>query len=195
MSRRKGKRFAFLVLFFFVFLKFGTLLFWPGWEKPEMSTTPSTLYAEVKKKKSDDQAFPVVKIDPLRPLVEAIKKRQVEMDKKEELLRLEEDKLRLLKIGVEERFEALTKLKKNVDKLVKEIKIFNEAKTKHLVKVYEAMPVEEAAVRIAKLDRQLAVKLLFQMKGKKAGGILGLIKPDKAVELSRELAKQKKLKK
>ena len=51
MSRRKGKRFAFLVLFIFVFLKFGTLLFWPGWEKPEMSSTPGTLYAEKSIKK------------------------------------------------------------------------------------------------------------------------------------------------
>jgi flagellar motility protein MotE (MotC chaperone) len=160
-----------------------------------MSSTPGTLYAEVNKKKSDNEAFPDIKIDPLKPLIEAIKKRQVEMDEKEELLRLEEEKLRLLKAGVEERIAELTKLKKNADKLVKEIKSFNEAKTKHLVNVYEAMPVEEAAVRIARLDGLLAVKLLFQMKAKKAGGILGLIEADKAVELSRGLAKHKELKK
>ncbi len=195
MSRRKGKRFTFLVLFFFVLLKFGTLLLWPGWERPEVPSSASTLYAEVNKKKNDNKNFPVVKKDPLKPLIEAIKKRHVEMDKKEESLRLEEEKLRLLKGDVEKRFADLTKLKKNVDELVKEIKSFNKAKTKHLVKVYEAMPVEEAAVRIARLDEQLAVKLLFQMKGKKAGGILGLIETDKAVELSRELAKQKKVEK
>ena len=95
------------------------------------------------------------------------------MDEKEELLRLEEEKLRLLKAGVEERIAELTKLKKNADKLVKEIKSFNEAKTKHLVKVYEAMPVEEAAVRIARLDGLLAVKLLFQMKGKEGWRNIG----------------------
>ena len=195
MSRRKGKRFIFLVLFFFVLLKFGTLLFWPGWEKSEVPSSTSTLYAEVKKKKSDNKSFPVVKKDPLKPLIEAIKRRQVEMDKKEELVRLQEEKLKLLKGGVEKRFAELTKLKKSVDELVKEIKSFNEAKTKHLVKVYEAMPVEEAAVRIARLEEQLAVKLLFQMKGKKAGGILGLIETDRAVELSKELAKQKKIEK
>ncbi len=195
MSRGKRKRVVFLVLFFFVLLKFGTLLLWPGWERPEIPSSTSTLYAEVNKKKSDNKNFPVVKKDRLKPLIEAIKKRQVEMDKKEESLRLEEEKLKLLKGGVEKRFSELTELKKNVDELVKEIKSFNEAKTKHLVKVYEAMPMEEAAVRIARLDEKLAVKLLFQMKGKKAGGILGLIEPDKAVELSRELAKQKKVEK
>lgn len=195
MSRGKRKRVVFLVLFFFVLLKFGTLLLWPGWERPEIPSSTSTLYAEVNKKKSDNKNFPIVKKDRLKPLIEAIKKRQVEMDKKEESLRLEEEKLKLLKGGVEKRFAELTELKKNVDELVKEIKSFNEAKTKHLVKVYEAMPMEEAAVRIARLDEKLAVKLLFQMKGKKAGGILGLIEPDKAVELSRELAKQKKVEK
>jgi flagellar motility protein MotE (MotC chaperone) len=195
MSRGKRRRFTFLVLFFFVLLKFGTLLLWPDWERPEAPSSTSTVYAEVNKKKSDKKDFPSVKKDPLKPLIEAIKKRQVEMDKKEESLRLEEDKLRLLKGGVEKRFAELTKLRKNVDELVREIKSFNETKTKHLVKVYEAMPMEEAAVRIARLDEQLAVKLLFQMKGKKAGGILGLIEADKAVELSRELAKQKKIEK
>ena len=54
------------------------------------------------------------------------------MDKKVELLKLEEEKLRLLEAGVEERFTELTKLKKNVDRLVKEIKCFNEAKTKQM---------------------------------------------------------------
>jgi flagellar motility protein MotE (MotC chaperone) len=193
MSSGKGKRVTFLVLFFFVFLKFGTLLLWPGWERPEVPPSTSTLYAEVNREISDNTDVLVVKEDPLKPLIEAIKVRQVEMDKKEESLRLEEEKLRLLKGGVEKRLSELRTLKKNVSKLVREIKSFNEAKTKHLVKVYEAMPVEEAAERIARLDEQLAVKLLFQMKEKKAGGILGLIETDKAVELSRELARQKQI--
>ena len=193
MSSGKGKRVTFLVLFFFVFLKFGTLLLWPGWERPEVPPSTSTLYAEVNREIIDNTDVLVVKEDPLKPLIEAIKVRQVEMDKKEESLRLEEEKLRLLKGGVEKRLSELRTLKKNVSKLVNEIKSFNEAKTKHLVKVYEAMPVEEAAERIARLDEQLAVKLLFQMKERKAGGILGLIETDKAVELSRELARQKQI--
>ncbi len=54
----------------------------------------------------------------------------------------------------------------------------------HLVKVYGAMDPEEAALRIEKMENQLALEILSGIQDKKAAGVLAGVKPEKAAELS-----------
>ena len=57
----------------------------------------------------------------------------------------------------------------------------------HLVKVYGAMDPEEAALRIEKMENQLALEILSGIQDKKAAGVLAGVKPQKAAELSQGL--------
>ncbi len=57
----------------------------------------------------------------------------------------------------------------------------------HLVKVYNAMDPEEAALRIEKMDERLALEILFGIKDKKAAVVLAGVNPAKAAALSQGL--------
>ncbi len=57
----------------------------------------------------------------------------------------------------------------------------------HLIKVYEAMDPEEAALRISKMDEMLALDILAGIKDKKAAGMLAGIEPSKAAKLTKGL--------
>ena len=58
---------------------------------------------------------------------------------------------------------------------------------KHLIKVYEAMDPEEAALRISKMKESLALDILAGIKDKKAAGMLAGIEPAKAAKLTEGL--------
>ena len=62
----------------------------------------------------------------------------------------------------------------------------------HLVKVYNAMDPEEAALRIEKMDEHLALEILAGIKDKKAAVVLAGVKPEKAALLTKGLRNFKK---
>lgn len=125
-------------------------------------------------------------------LLAAIEKRQKELDKKEEEIKAQEEGLKVLKADVEARINELNKIKAEAEKTIKTIEAKNKEEFTHIIKIYEAMPAEEAAARISKLDNEMAIKLLSNMKGKTAGKILSFIEPTKAAELTEGLGKFKK---
>lgn len=63
----------------------------------------------------------------------------------------------------------------------------SEQSLKHLIKVYEAMDPEEAALRISKMKESLALDILAGIKDKKAAGMLAGIEPTKAAKLTEGL--------
>ena len=56
-----------------------------------------------------------------------------------------------------------------------------------LVKIYEAMPPEEAAARLERMPERKAVEVLRLLKGKFAGAILAEVKPERAARLTEPL--------
>ncbi len=63
----------------------------------------------------------------------------------------------------------------------------SEKSLKHLLKVYEAMDPDEAALRISKMKVSLALDILAGIKDKKAAGMLAGIEPGKAAKLTEGL--------
>jgi flagellar motility protein MotE (MotC chaperone) len=55
-----------------------------------------------------------------------------------------------------------------------------------LAKMYESMPVEEAAARIERMADRKALEILRLLKSKSAGSILAQVKADRAAKLSEE---------
>ncbi len=120
-------------------------------------------------------------------MIEAIKRRQVELDDRDEMLQAEEERLKLLKGDIEKRIGELNEARLRLDTLAKKIDEVNNARAKKTVKIYESMAPEEAASRIERLNEAMAVMILANMNAKKAGAILGLVEVNKAVVLTHKL--------
>ena len=64
----------------------------------------------------------------------------------------------------------------------------------HLIKIYEAMDPEEAALRLEQMKEGLALDLLAAIKGKKAAALLAGVSPAKAARLSEGLRRHREAK-
>ena len=62
-----------------------------------------------------------------------------------------------------------------------------EAQTK-IVKIYEAMEPEDAALRLESMDDTVATQVIMNMNGRKAGQIIGAMSPAKAARLTRKIS-------
>ncbi|GAB5047139.1 hypothetical protein TdN_15310 [Thermodesulfovibrio sp. TK110] len=107
---------------------------------------------------------------------------------------IEEDRLKILHEDLAKKTEELKKLKSEIDAKIKQqeelkaqLEKAQQENYQRLAKIYEAMPPEEAASRIEKLDEDTAVTLLLAIKPRQAGKILANITPDKAATLSKRI--------
>lgn len=123
---------------------------------------------------------------------EALKNKQLELDKKERrLARLEED-LQKQKDEIEKQLKELMSIRRNISsKLDKKVTADKESVEK-LVGVYSNMKPQNAATIISQLDEDLAIKILGKMKKQVAGAILNYVQPAKAQVLSEKYAGLKK---
>ena len=118
--------------------------------------------------------------------------------------RLEKRKAELIAIQEEinRKIEALNQLraeiKSDVAQFRAEVKSDAEKKKsvegqrlKHLIKAYTAMKPQSAAKLIEKLDAELAIELLSNMKGDVVGNILSFLDVGKAARISEGLVSRK----
>ncbi len=125
-------------------------------------------------------------------MASVIEKQRQELIQKEEILKKETERLKMLKQEVEEGIVKYSDLLKQIDSsLVKAEEIGNK-RLKHVAKAYEAMQPEDAASRLSGLDSSIAVPILLKMNSKKAGLVIGMMDTEKATLLTKNLAKIKK---
>ncbi len=125
-------------------------------------------------------------------MVSLIEQQRLALQKKEETVRRETARLRILKDEVNRDIERYEKLLKEIDKSLKKAEETGNKRLKHIAKAYEAMAPEDAASRLSGLDNKTAVQILLKMKSKKAGLVIGNMKPRKATLLTKEIARLKK---
>jgi flagellar motility protein MotE (MotC chaperone) len=100
---------------------------------------------------------------------------------------LEEERLAILKADIKKEIERLEKLKKEIEEVQKALDIKIQEGLLKVAKMYEAMPPEEAARKLEKLDEDAAVIILNSLKPKTAGKILAQMDNDKAASLSKKI--------
>jgi flagellar motility protein MotE (MotC chaperone) len=132
-----------------------------------------------------------VGVDPqwTAELIAGIKEREAAMRIKEDDIRKQEERLQALKTDIEQRLELLSQIEKKITELIQSKKTMEDEKILKLAKVFEATPPEQAGPLLSKLDVDIAAQLLLKMQGRKAGRIWGFVDPEKAVEISKELAR------
>jgi flagellar motility protein MotE (MotC chaperone) len=116
-------------------------------------------------------------------------KKQLEAKEKDLARRMEE--LNNLQKLIDDKMVALEKVKKEFEAQVAAEQARQNARIKHLIGVYTNMKPKAAAEVIEKMETVLAVDILRGMKGKDAGKVLALIKPEVASRLSLMLSEQR----
>ena len=115
-------------------------------------------------------------------LLEILKKKQIELDKKEV-------ELNSLKREIEKNIIKLTNLQKSIENLMTSQEKLKNKKIKHLAVIYSNMPAEKAARFMEELDTKVVISILRIMDGKTAGRILSYITPKKAAKISEGLTR------
>jgi flagellar motility protein MotE (MotC chaperone) len=100
---------------------------------------------------------------------------------------LEEERLNILKADIQKEIERLNKLKQEAETIQKALEEKKQEQLLKVAKMFEAMPVEDAASKLEKLDEDISVIILNALKPKTAGKILAQMEAAKAASLSKKL--------
>ena len=132
-------------------------------------------------------------VQKLKARLAALGEREQRLQKKQE--RLEGLQRDLEKLAARQTQEAqrLSEWEGQLETLRKRLAA-QDSSLAHLIKVYEAMDPEEAALRIEKMKEGLALDILARIKDKKAAGVLASVKPEKAARLTEGLRHYRQVK-
>ncbi len=100
---------------------------------------------------------------------------------------IEDERLSIIKADIQKEVEHNEELKKEIEEAQKNIDEKTKERLLKVSKMYEAMPPEEAAKRLEKLDENTAVDILSMLKPRAAGGILAQMDSDKAASISKKI--------
>lgn len=121
-----------------------------------------------------------------------LRKRERELSDREMLLKKREEGLVPLKNEIDAKLEELndlqTRLTAFAKKLAERENALKDAKISHLVALYSSMEPAKAAVIMDKLNIDTIVRIFKNMKGKSAGKILAVMKPEKGAMISERLS-------
>ena len=124
----------------------------------------------------------------VKSMLEALARRQRELDQREKTLAEREDKLALYEKDVTEKIVQLEQVGKTLKEDLKRTSSATDEAAASLAKVYGAMKPSEAAPILDQLDEATALRILTRMKEKQVGEILPLMTRDRAIGLTRSLA-------
>ncbi len=125
-------------------------------------------------------------------MIKFIENKQKELKAREEYINQEDKKLTALKKDVEMKIEKYTKLLSELDTKLKAIEKIKNDRLNYIVKVYEGMDPEAAAVKMGALDEQTAVEILRRMKSKKASAVMGYMETKKVAAITQSITRLEK---
>lgn len=136
-------------------------------------------------------------LDVPREVLGMLDMRKRDLDRREDAVRQNEERLMIVRAEVEKvlaKNEALEKriesVRAKADQQAPKERLA-QAQKNQLAKMYEAMPSEDAAVRLERMPDQKAIEILRLVKTKSAAAILAQVKPEHAAKLSVQLLAQK----
>ncbi len=126
-------------------------------------------------------------------LLQSLSNRHKQLDDREKSLLLKETLLVSTEERVDQRIKSLEQLKSQVDDLLRQYNEKEDAKIRSLVKIYENMKPKDAAKIFDQMDMPILLQVVDKMKEAKAAPILAKMSPQRAKDLTIDLALQKKL--
>jgi len=126
--------------------------------------------------------------DSERALLTDLRQRRLALDAREATLVARETTLAAVEKRLAGRVDELTALQSRLEVLETQRKEHDEANWKGLVKLYEVMKPRDAATIFNDLDLPVLLPVLDRMKEAKAAPILAAMQPDRARQVTTELA-------
>jgi flagellar motility protein MotE (MotC chaperone) len=136
-----------------------------------------------------------------REVLEMLDQRKRDLDRREEVLRQNEERLTIVRSQVEELLEQNEALEKRIQSArakeerpaaqttLDKDRVAQEQRSQ-LAKIFESMPSEDAAARLERMPDRKAIEILRMVKSKTAGAILSQVKADRAAKLTEQLLVQ-----
>lgn len=121
-------------------------------------------------------------------LLDAVGRRQTELDERERTLAARDETLALYDRDVTEKIARLEELARKLKEETRRVRAESDQAAQSLAKVYGAMKPAAAAPLLDELDEATALRILTQMKEKQVGEVLPLMNRARAVVLTRSLA-------
>ncbi len=87
--------------------------------------------------------------------------------------------------------KELELLKIELDNLLKQKKSLESERIAKLAKIYDGMKAQEIAAMMSNLDDETVVAILLRMSTRNAAKVLGILNPERAARISRQLMVQK----
>jgi flagellar motility protein MotE (MotC chaperone) len=100
---------------------------------------------------------------------------------------LEEERLNIIRADIQKKIEQLEKLKIEIEAAQKALQKAQEEELLKIVKIYEAMPPEEAARKLEALSEDMAVLILISLKPRTAGRVMAQMDTEKAASISKKM--------
>jgi flagellar motility protein MotE (MotC chaperone) len=125
-----------------------------------------------------------------RKLMSLLLEKRKSLDERENFLRTEEKKLQELKSDIMAKIDKLKEMENQLKSLIESANGITSERYKSMAKMYESAPPARAGSMLEKLDNKTAAAIIINMKSKNAGTVLGYIKPDKSVAITREITKE-----
>ena len=163
-------------------------------KKPNPGTIPPAAVKQLQPDTSAKVIAPELKGAPeaeglakSRDLLTSLEVKKNDLEKKEQFLRTEEQRLLLLKKEIVEKIDLLRIQEEKLSATVEGQKTAESKNFKELAKVLESTPPAKAGQMLEQLDVKTAAGITMNMKRDKAGAIWGFLSPQKAVEITREI--------
>ncbi|MEQ8153036.1 MAG: hypothetical protein ABRQ32_09045 [Smithellaceae bacterium] len=147
---------------------------------PAAGKMPSVLRQPVNETAADD-------LTTVRDLATALAAKKSELDKRENNLRAEEQRLLALKKEITDKIVLLKSQEEKLTSALENHKADDLKRYKDMAKVYESAPPAKAGKMLEQLDIKTAAGITMNMKKDKAGAVWGYITPQKAAAITKEI--------
>lgn len=142
---------------------------------PELEQADASSDAKAKEKKFTPDDYKVLT---------ALTQKEESLNQRSKRIQLREKELRALEQRVERKLNQMRDLAVKIESEREERKTMDEKDISRMVKYYESMDPENTSVFLNQMDRITAAHILMRMNPRKASGVMQLLDPNVAVEIT-----------
>jgi flagellar motility protein MotE (MotC chaperone) len=137
----------------------------------------------------DGQGFSAAEVE----ILQSLSQRRAELDRREQQIGQREALLKAAGVEVDRKIAELNKIRGELEDLLNKQKTAEDERINSLVKIYENMKPKDAANIFNTLEMDVLLPVIGKISERKASPILAAMNPEKAREVTIELAEQRKL--
>lgn len=126
-------------------------------------------------------------------LLQSLAERRKELEERERALDQREGLLAAAEYRIEQKISELTKVKGEIEALIKKYDEQEEEQLRSVVKIYETMKPKDAARIFDELDMEVLLQVINRMKASKTAPVLAKMSPVRAKEITARIAERREM--